>query len=126
MDVFFSLFLVKSFFSPPEQVEQHQKEQAELTQQMRQLVEAQWNTVNRLGNPSPVVVAPRYVVTTPAPKYASSDTTSASRASSLSVGRSSHAKRSDIHRYVTQVLERQNCSGENQPTTAAAGQRRKL
>lgn len=25
-----------------------------------------------------------------------------------------------------QVLERQNCSGENQPTTAAAGQRRKL
>ena len=35
------------------QVEQHQKEQNELTQQMRQLVEAQWNTVNRLGNPSP-------------------------------------------------------------------------
>ena len=37
-----------------QQVDQHQQVQSELHQQMRHLAEAQWNTVNRLGNPSVV------------------------------------------------------------------------
>lgn len=46
------------------QVQQKQQEQDQLTQQMRQLVEAQWNTVNRIHSSSELSLRGAHIYTT--------------------------------------------------------------